>query len=277
MEDIVSLLATSNPKLHPRQWTFDDLCYICFTDANGKFTSKKVDNPVCPFEDELDYDSNQYKTNNSLIYYDNFKNVKICYSEGVPKSTLSCKVYFTVCNDDIQLLDPKDCNSWNYSEEIELSRSLASYSPEDLKITRCNGEKCRRSISPNEHGIWCESCHGEFDSASFVSNLFKDDLHFNNIPKDNILHIETTTTDIDWKNGKEVEMILSILNKDKKQIENLEDYIKPGGTIDQQIKNYIETMTKKKEEEKMKLNKLKSLYSGDIQNIIKMIEEKKLN
>lgn len=83
--------------------------------------------------------------------------------------------------------------------------------------------------------------------------------------------------EIDWKNPKQVEIIIFNLNKDKNLMENLENNIKLNGIIDQQIKTYIEMMNKKKEEDKAKLEELKNCYGNNIERIIQMIKEKNIN
>ena len=41
--------------------------------------------------------------------------------------------------------------------------SLFRLDYENLTITRCHGDKCRREITPEGDSIWCESCHGDLD------------------------------------------------------------------------------------------------------------------
>nr|WIL03531.1 hypothetical protein Cplu_32 [Cedratvirus plubellavi] len=68
---------------------------------------------------------------------------------------------------------------------------MGFYTPANMKIKNCYGEKCRREIDVLTSGIWCESCHGDFDEEPNVNLRYfmRDGLFFNDFPLRSIVGI----------------------------------------------------------------------------------------
>ena len=226
------LLQEHNPKIHPSQWYY-------YPDDG------------CSFKDKLDYDPEKYIHSTSLIYYDsNHHNPMVIFENGKPSYVLKWKVYFLVCR-DMQYLDPKEVPWYSYHESVEPYLHLFSCDPNELSFMKCNGAKCRRNIS-QKTGVWCKSCHGDIKGASFLSYLFRENLHFNDLYDKSILHMEFKKENI-----TQDPIVQEAINIKLQQDLYLASQIKQRlNNYDRYIEEYIQSINKKRQEDIEVLNKL---------------------
>ena len=158
----------------------------------------------CTFKDKLTHAITSYEYETSLIYSGRVTKMK---SIGrIPSSICTYKVYFSVCKNGEQCINP---NEYKYPSQFReaisniLHSTLFMYKPNRLNFIACNGDKCRHSISVWNTGIWCTSCHGAFDSANNISELMYDTISINRISPKSLIHAEIVSDKpIDWADDK---------------------------------------------------------------------------
>lgn len=69
---------------------------------------------------------------------------------------------------------------------------VGEYVPREIEVENCRGDRCRKDMHVYYTGVWCESCHGEFDdNIDFnLSFLINDNVYLRDFPKQCIVSVE---------------------------------------------------------------------------------------
>jgi hypothetical protein len=95
-------------------------------------------------------------------------------------------VYVTLSFNGVQLFNP-------LTNEVDVDNlRFLKEKPSDVPVIECNGSKCRRVLSFDEHHVWCTSCHGEPADLCNINCFLEPFINFNDIPREAILLIEGT-------------------------------------------------------------------------------------
>nr|AEX62923.1 hypothetical protein mv_L718 [Moumouvirus Monve] len=185
------------------------------------------------------------------------------------------RIYFTICAQDDE---PVKYIVYDL-EDYEFYDVFFRYNPTELKITECNGYKCRQEISVCDTGIWCTSCHGEFnDDVTNLDYIMYKSIKFYNFPKKCILHIEKVETPLDLSNIDDLNNIMNTINSHKNNLDNLLYSINNWENI---LEKEIEEIKNKRkyeyEQNKIELNdiiKREGLNIDDCNEILNNIQNK---
>ena len=234
----MELLQEYNPKISPSQWNY---------------SSYQKD---CPFENKLKYEPEKYTYRASLIFHDcdSRWDPVVIYEEGKPSHILVYEIYFTVCRDRLQYLE------FSYDDlvyqDVDPYDFLVKFHPRDLSFTECSGNKCRRSFSPGDNGVWCKSCF-DINSPGFLNELFRNDICFRDIPREALLHFSCRKEPIDWQNTKLVD---TINEKIQREILLISEIKKRIDSYKEDIEAYTRKINEKREKDIEELNKLLEKY-----------------
>nr|QKF94897.1 hypothetical protein Fadolivirus_2_11 [Fadolivirus 2] len=253
MEKRIKHLSEINPIISFNQWVY-------------------ADHKECAFKEKLVAAPEKYTLDTSLVYYCQLKNVALRTKAGIPKSLISYTVYVCVCSDGMQIIGHSKYK-W-ISDYIKLHPSFARYSPHAITYTDCHGDKCRRSFSPEDTGIWCTGCHGEIDSAYYVDSFIRA-VPFNGIPIESILHIKETGTGIDWNDECVVNIVMQLISTDRNKINEINENVVEGGKYDQMIADYIRSINERRQTDKYTAEKIKNQYDGKIEDVWDFVSQKK--
>lgn len=223
---------------------------------------------------------NRYDSWSSLLYSANTEKL-LEFKDGKPQKIVQYKCVFN-------LVKSIDTHIYNSSERVETGlmprdkygRQNFSFcgfyeeffymNPNNVETIRCNGEKCRKSISFYEHGIWCESCHGEFDEgAHHLDSILKRSINFREIPKSSIIYIKKKVIEINYQNSYLINELTYLLNQDKKLIKGLMESISQAET---KIKDFTQEIMQEKEENEKKLNEFLETRKQSLDQYLNFIE-----
>ncbi|XWV26509.1 hypothetical protein QJ857_gp0560 [Tupanvirus soda lake] len=186
----------------------------------------------------------------------------LVYKNGIPKLIAKYKVIFAVGyhteymgyhteynGTDIPCAPKKEGRGacLGYCEFFE---NFFKYHPSEISTTECHGNKCRRDFSVTETGVWCESCHGDFNgSALNLDQIMYKEISVRSIPEDLIVYISKKVEPIE-NNKVILTKVIELMQKEKQDINYLNKTIED---TDEAIKRLIASRLaeKKKAEEKL--------------------------
>jgi hypothetical protein len=145
--------------------------------------------------------------------------------------------------------------------------------PSTMEIENCHGDRCRKEMHVYHSGIWCESCHGEFeDDVDFNLGFFiNDSVYLKDFPKQCIISIEKKITPLTSAYALEEHLSklrqkVSLAEGIKKRLENWE----------QETARLQQEFLERREREKQSLLSCQSKdYSGALKQINDILERRK--
>jgi hypothetical protein len=96
------------------------------------------------------------------------------------------------------------------------------YTPDAINFANFHSNKCYFS---EDRGIWCTTCHGEFENASNLQQIMVTSINFNQMPSESLVYIEKIVTPIDHSNLLVLKEVYNIIEKEKHVIVSLNDSI----------------------------------------------------
>lgn len=138
--------------------------------------------------------------------------------------------------------------------------------PRYMEIENCHGDRCRKDMHVYDTGVWCESCHGEFDDdIDFNLSFFiNDKVYFREFPPQCILSIEKKTKPV-----PEGFALQEHLNKLKQRSALSQEISKRLISWDEDTKQLLQ----KREEERQSLLNYKD-YEQILQEVNQVLERK---
>lgn len=185
------LLRTLNPKGHVSQWVYDG-----YEDG--------VTKESLAFFDKLTEVHSEYTSWKSLI-------AKVKFAKGVV-------VYLTLSSDGAQLYKGV---GWHGFHKAPLH--LVTCQLDEVNTTDCRGDKCRRSMSYADNGLWCTACHGDPDISAVFGDLMPYEVSFADLPRKAIL----------WADTRGSLALATKLRDD--EVAALRRKLAPGGQFDQDL------------------------------------------
>ena len=213
---------------------------------------------------------NEYKYHNSTIAVWESEKMIVYTTDGLPDHKAWYLVFFTFVqfnNTTYHLYG--DVNRDLY--ELQLDPNLACCQPRDMRITECNGYKCRLTYRNND--VHCRSCEGL--NASVLFSLIRSECKFADIKQSQIIAYIKMQEDIDWTDEKVVDQQLAFVSQDQQTIVNLVAAGQPGGRYDQEIQAFIARMEQQKLVDRQIVAGLRNKYGGDIDRVQQLITAKK--
>ena len=92
-------------------------------------------------------------------------------SEKRELNSVTIKVRLTRENEEDEFCNDSEYYTYKYNNEF------FDFNPKDTNETECRGDKCRRSISLEEHKVWCRSCHGDLKTEFLINSLVKNKIN----------------------------------------------------------------------------------------------------
>ena len=144
--------------------------------------------------------------------------------------------------------DDYGTNEDGESIEVPLcdNEKLFTRMPNDWSTIECHGMKCRRDMSFEETGVWCESCHGEVGHDSTYGwtgpewySFLKDKLTFDELRLKDIGMVSVLPHIMDISDKTDIEMIIEHLEDDKHKIDTIAKKIRSLKEKEEKLNNRI--------------------------------------
>nr|WIL02931.1 hypothetical protein Cbor_38 [Cedratvirus borely] len=150
---------------------------------------------------------------------------------------------------------------------------VGQHLPSDMEIENCYGDRCRKEMHVYHSGIWCESCHGEFeDNIDFNLGFFINDaVYMKDFPKQCIISIKKKTKPVPDSFALEEH-----LGKLRQKVALAEGIKKRLETWEEETARLQRELLERREKEKQSLLSCQNKdYSSMLQKINNVLNHKK--
>ncbi|BCS83040.1 hypothetical protein QLL95_gp1083 [Cotonvirus japonicus] len=211
--------------------------------------------------------------NNSLLHIGKIKPI-IIFENDLPIKLLSFDIIFSVAKHNSNIIYKAPTSSYGYDfNNLKFHDNFFIHNPNNITTTQCNGYKCRNDFHVTDNGVWCESCHDDFDrSCSNLKILMHNNIQLSNIPFEFIIDIikHETLININLSDLKNLKAIKSQLNSDFSEILKLHESI---NSIDDKIKKYVTNLNKQKQLDEQMLEKKLKIRNVSIETCINFLSK----
>ncbi|QIN54164.1 hypothetical protein [Cedratvirus kamchatka] len=142
-----------------------------------------------------------YGTTSPCLEVSNGELVLASYEVIFTPAHLPGKADSSLWKEDIRKFFGKDYQ--NYDDLVQNKYDyypcfVGDFLPREIEVENCHGDRCRTERHVYYTGIWCESCHGEFeDNVDFnLSFLINDKVYLKDFPPQCIIRIKKKTEPI---------------------------------------------------------------------------------